>query len=174
MFHVSCGVLVILRDHDCHRMRVKIPVLTEAMAGRFREHHAFLARLHLGRIDSLTASIAELTARIEVVIEPFREALTLLVTIPGVSRLVADVIIAETGGDMNVFPTAGHLASWAGTTPGHHESAGRSRSTKTRPGNSYLKAALGIAAMAAARSNGTTFRHSSDASLPGAATSKPW
>ncbi len=89
------------------------------------------------------------------VIEPFRHALNLLVTIPGVSRLIAEVIIAETGADMGVFPTAGHLASWAGTTPGHHESAGRSKSAATRPGNSYLKGSLGIAALAASRSNGS-------------------
>ena len=137
------------------RMRTKLPALAEALTGRFSEHHAFLARLHLAQIDQLTATIAELTDRIEVVIEPFRDALTLLVTIPGISRLTADVIIAETGGDMKVFATAGHLASWAGTTPGHNESAGRSKSTRTRPGNPYLKQALGIAAMAASRSNGT-------------------
>jgi len=137
------------------RMRTKLPALAEALTGRFSEHHAFLARLHLTQIDQLSTAITELTHRIEVVIEPFRDALTLLVTIPGVSRLTADVIIAETGGDMSEFATAGHLASWAGTTPGHNESAGRSKSTRTRPGNPYLKQALGIAAMAASRSNGT-------------------
>jgi len=137
------------------RMRPKLPALTEALTGRFTDHHAFLARLHLTQIDQLTAAITEITDRIEVVIEPFRDQLTLLVTIPGVSRLVADVIIAETGGDMRTFATAGHLASWAGTTPGHNESAGRSKSTRTRPGNPYLKQALGIAAMSAARTNGS-------------------
>lgn len=137
------------------RMRTKLPALTEALTGRFREHHAFLSRLHLAQIDQLTASIGELTDRIEVVIEPFRDQLKLLITIPGIQRLVADVIIAETGADMSVFPTAGHLASWAGTTPGHNESAGRSKSSRTRPGNPHLKQALGIAAMAASRANGT-------------------
>ena len=96
-----------------------------------------------------------LTDRIEVVIEPFRDQLNLLITIPGIQRPVADVIIAETGADMSVFPTAGHLASWAGTTPGHNESAGRSKSSRSRPGNPHLKQALGIAAMAASRANGT-------------------
>ncbi len=74
---------------------------------------------------------------------------------PGISVGVADVVIAETGADMSRFPTAGHLASWAGTCPGNDESAGRIKSTKTRPGNPYLKGALGIAAMSAARSHGT-------------------
>jgi len=92
---------------------------------------------------------------IEVVIEPFRGARDLIITIPGISVLVADVIIAETGADMSRFPTAGHLASWAGTCPGCNESAGRIKSTKTRPGNPYLKGALGIAAMSAARSHDT-------------------
>jgi len=90
-----------------------------------------------------------------VVIEPFRGARDLIVTIPGISTGVADVIIAETGADMSRFPSAGHLASWAGTCPGSNESAGRIKSTQTRPGNPYLKGALGIAAMSAARSNGT-------------------
>lgn len=79
----------------------------------------------------------------------------LLGTIPGVSTLVADVIIAETGADMSRFPSAGHLASWAGTCPGSNESAGRVKSTKTRHGNRHLKGALGIAAMSISRHPGT-------------------
>jgi transposase len=74
------------------------------------------------------------TTRIEVVIEPFQAIRDLIVTIPGISTLVADVIIAETGADMTRFPTAAHLASWAGTCPGSNESAGRVKSTHTRPG----------------------------------------
>jgi transposase len=137
------------------RLRSKIPALTEALTGRFAEHHAFLARLHLDLIDQHSRAVEELTARIEVVIEPFRGARDLMITIPGISVGVADVIIAETGPDMSRFPTAGHLASWAGTCPGSNESAGRIKSTKTRPGNPYLKGALGVAAMSAARSNDT-------------------
>lgn len=144
-----------LADLAKRRLRSKIPALAEALTGRFAEHHAFLARLHLDVIDQHTHVVAELTARIEVVIEPFRGARDLIITIPGISTLVADVIIAETGADMSRFPTAGHLASWAGTCPGSNESAGRVTSTKTRPGNPYLKGALGIAAMSAAHSNGT-------------------
>jgi len=141
-----------LADLAKARLRVKIPALTEALTGRFTEHHAFLARLHLNLIDSHTAMINELTSRIEVVIEPFRLVRDLIDTIPGISTIIADVIIAETGADMSRFPTPGHLASWAGTCPGSHESAGRVTSTKTRPGNPYLKGALGVAAMSAAKS----------------------
>jgi len=137
------------------RLRIKIPELTEALTGRFGEHHAFLARLHLDLIDGHTQAIEELTARIEVVIAPFCRVRELLVTIPGISAIVADVIIAETGGDMSRFPTAGHLASWAGTCPGSNESAGRVKSTHTRPGNPYLKGALGTAALSASRSKDT-------------------
>ena len=107
--------------------------------------------MHLGLIDQHTAAIDELTERIEVVIEPFRGFCDLIATIPGIGTTTAEVIIAETGADMTRFPTAGHLASWAGVCPGHHESAGRTKSTHTRPGNPYLKAVLGTAAMNAAR-----------------------
>ncbi len=137
------------------RLRKKLPELTEALTGRFSEHHAFLARLHLDIIDQHTRVIDELTSRIEVVITPFRGARELMVSIPGISVGVADVIIAETGADMSRFPTAGHLASWAATRPGSNESAGRVKSTKTRPGNPYLKGALGVAAMSAARGKDT-------------------
>lgn len=137
------------------RLRIKIPELTEALTGRFGEHHAFLARLHLDLIDGHTQAIEELTARIEVVIAPFCRVRELLVTVPGISAIVADVIIAETGGDMSRFPTAGHLASWAGTCPGSNESAGRVKSTHTRSGNPYLKGALGTAALSASRSKDT-------------------
>ena len=145
----------ILAELAQRRLRSKIPELTEALTGRFREHHVFLARLHLNLIDQHSAAISELTMRIEVVMEPFREARDLIVTIPGISILIAEVIIAETGGDMNRFPTAGHLASWAGTCPGSNESAGRVKSTHTRPANPYLKGALGVAAMSAAKSHDT-------------------
>lgn len=147
----------VLADMAMRRLRNKIPELTEALKGQFNDHHAFLVKLHLGLIDEHTRAIDEITARIEVVMEPFRAARDLIVTIPGISTKVADVIIAEIGVDMSRFPTAGHLASWAGTCPGSHESAGRVKSTRTRPGNPYLKGALGIAALAAARSNDTYY-----------------
>ncbi len=89
------------------------------------------------------------------VIEPFRGIRDVITSAPGIATGVADVIIAETGGNMSRFPTAGHLASWAGTCPGSNESAGRVTSTHTRPGNPYLTGALGVAAMSAARSRDT-------------------
>ena len=147
----------VLADLAKRRLRSKIPQLTEALTGRFSAHHAFLVKVHLDLIDQFTRTIDDVTAQIEVMMEPFRNARELMITIPGISTTVADVIIAETGADMSRFPTAGHLASWAGTCPGSNESAGRVKSTHTLPGNPYLKGALGIAALSAARSNGTYF-----------------
>jgi transposase len=139
------------------RMRPKIPALVEALTGNFGEHHAFLCRLHLNRIDQLKAAINELSARIEEQMRPFAHQLELLETIPGIGRITAEVVIAETGADMTRFRTAGHLASWAGVCPGHHESAGKSKSGRTRHGNRWLGAALGTAAMAASRTRDRTF-----------------
>lgn len=116
------------------RLRAKIPELAEALTGRFDEHHAFLVRLHLEAIDQRTQAIEHITARIEVMIEPFRAARDLLETIPGISTRATDVIVAETCADMSRFSTAAHLASWAGVCPGSNESAGRVNSTHTRPG----------------------------------------
>jgi transposase len=142
-----------LADLARRRLRSKIPALTEALTGRFSEHHAFLTRIHLDLIDRHTQAITDVTERIEQVNEPFRAFRTLICTIPGIGTGVADVITAETGADMSRFPTAGHLASWAGTCPGSNQSADRIKSTKTRPGNPYLKGALGAAAMSATQSN---------------------
>jgi transposase len=139
------------------RMRPKIPALTEALTGRFGEHHRFMTRLFLDRIDAHNADIARLDARIEAAMEPFRSARELLMSIPGISRIVAEVFIAETGADMSVFPTAQHLASWCGVCPGSNESAGKVKSTSTRPGDRYLKGALGIAALSVVKRKNTYF-----------------
>jgi transposase len=139
----------VLADLAQRRMRSKVPALTEALTGRFTAHHAFMTRLFLDRIDAHTADIARLDARIDEAMAPFHAARDLLASIPGFSRIVAEVFLAETGGDMTVFPSAGHLASWAGLSPGSNESAGRVKSTTTRPGNRYLKGALGVAALSA-------------------------
>jgi transposase len=128
------------------KLKVKHDQLVEALTGRFSDHHRFLTRLHLNRIDAHSADAAELEAAIEEAIAPFQAARDLICSIPGINTVIADVIIAETGADMTVFPTAAHLCAWAGTSPGLHQSAGHNVPVKTRHGNAHLKAALGMAA----------------------------
>ena len=137
----------VLAEMARRALRGKIPQLVEALQGRFTDHHAFLVRMHLTLIDQHSAAIDELTDRIETVIKPFRVFRELICTIPGIGPMTADVVIAETGGDMSRFASAAHLASWAGTAPGINESAGKIKSSHVRPGNPYLKGALGTAAM---------------------------
>ena len=144
-----------LADLAKRKLRSKIPALTEALNGRFTEHHAFLARVHLDLIDRHTDAINKLTERIEVMMQPFQGFRELICSIPGIGVATADVVVAETGTDMSRFPTAKHLASWAGTTPGHNESAGKTKSSRTRPGNPYLQGALGAAAMACSQNSHT-------------------
>ncbi|MDT5260333.1 MAG: hypothetical protein QOD10_5413 [Mycobacterium sp.] len=140
------------------RMRSKIPTLTEALTGRFTPHHGYLIRMHLDLIDSYAGMLSDLDSKIaDALSPPLTAARELLCSIPGWSTKVAEVFLAETGGDMTVFPTAGHLASWAGVCPGANESAGRVKSTKTRDGNRNLKGALGIAALSVTRSKDTYF-----------------
>jgi transposase len=137
------------------RLRGKHAALIEALTGRFDEHHAFLARAMLDRIDAATAMQVRLDGRIDELIEPYRRRIELLATIPGVSATTAQVILAEIGADITQFPSAGHLASWAGICPGNHESAGKHSSGTTRPGDPWLKGVLGQAAISAARGNNT-------------------
>jgi transposase len=147
-----------MADLAKRRMRSKIPALTEALTGRFTPHHGSLIRMHLDLIDSYTAVLNDLDTKIADALSPsLTAARELLCSIPGWSTTVAEVFLAETGGDMTVFPTAGHLASWAGVCPGANESAGRVKSTKTRDGNRNLKGALGIAALSVTRSRDTYF-----------------
>lgn len=137
------------------RLRSKLPVLKEAMEGRFSAHHGLMVGRILAHIDYLDESIAELSAEIERVIAPFSDKVDLLDTIPGVDRRTAEVLIAEIGVDMGRFPTHRHLASWAGMCPGNDQSAGKRRSGKTRKGSKWLRSALTESAHAAARSKGT-------------------
>ena len=137
----------VMADLAKQRLRSKIPVLTEALTGRFNEHHAFLTQMLLDRIDLHTKDIQTLSERIDKLMKPFLSGRDLLESIPGFSQNLAEIFIAETGGDMNQFPTPQQLASWAGVSPGSNESAGRVKSSKTRPGNRYLKGAVGVAAL---------------------------
>jgi transposase len=133
----------LLADLAKRRLRSKIPALTEALTGRFSEHHAFLARVHLGLINRDTTAIQEVTDRIEVVVEAFLGFRVLIAIIPGISTLVADVITAETGADMSRFPTASHLASWAGTFPSSNEDRGGSSGGQHRKPTQPFRSSLG-------------------------------
>lgn len=141
----------VLADLAMTRMRPKIPDLREALVGRFDEHHALLARMHLDHMDELSRIEARLDEEVDRLMAPFAEAATHLLTIPGIGKRVAEVVVAEIGVDMSRFPTAAHLASWAGLCPGNHESAGKRRSGKARKGNAALRTALCEAAWAAGR-----------------------
>jgi transposase len=145
----------VLADLGDRRLKASKQQLVDALTGRFTDHHAFMVGLHAERIEDITSMIARLDERIEEAMSPFRERAALLMTVPGVSTRAAQVIIAETGGDMSVFATPGHLVSWAGAAPGHHQSAGRSRSVRTRPGNNYLRGALGTTVMSISGSRTT-------------------
>lgn len=138
------------------RLRPKIPVLREALTHRFRlEHHGVLVAQMLTHVDFLEASIAETYQRVEVMLRPVADVVELVMTIPGVGRRVAEVLVAEVGLDMTVFPSAGHLASWAGMCPGNNSSGGKRRAARTRHGSMWLRIALTEAAQAAARTKGT-------------------
>lgn len=137
------------------RLRAKLPALRKALTARFREHHAFLLERMLAHVEDLESDIAALSERIEAATAPFAAEVTLLCTIPGVGRRTAEVLVAEIGTDMTVFPSAGHLASWAGMCPGQRESAGKRGSAKTRKGSKWLRAALIESARRAARLKGT-------------------
>jgi transposase len=144
-----------LADLALGKARAKIGDLREALVGRFSDHHGFLARQALRHIDLLDAEITVFSSRIEQELRPSRHHQQLLITIPGVSDRVAEIILAETGGDMTRFPTAATLASWAGVAPGNNESAGKHLSGATTHGNTWLLGALGNAAAAAARTKNT-------------------
>ena len=135
------------------RLRAKIAALKEALEGRFDHLHAVWIGAILAHLDFLDEQIANLTEAIGEQIAPFEKAVELLCTIHGVQRRTAEVIIAEIGVDMSIFPTAKQLASWAGQCPGNDQSAGRRRSGKTRKGSKWLDWALEEAAMAAIRTN---------------------
>ncbi len=137
------------------RMRPKIPALVEALESRWVSHHSAVARQIMAHIDFLDATIDTLSAEIVDRLVPFQAAVTLLMTIPGVSELTAQIIVAETGADMSRFPTAANLATWAGVAPASHESAGKRRPAGTRHGSRHLRQALIEAARAASRSKGT-------------------
>jgi transposase len=141
-------------------MRLKCPraELIAALDGRVTAHHRFLIAHHLSLIEDLEGHIAAFDARIEELLAPLRNAVAQLITIPGVSRVSAQVILAEIGADMTPFPTSGHLLSWAGLVPRLDESAGKRRSTRVRKGAPWLKPVLVQCAWGAARTKGTYYQ----------------
>jgi transposase len=122
-----------------------------ALQGRITPHHRFLLRLHLRQIEALEAAIGEIDAEVDRGLDPFRQAVRQLRTIPGISDLTAQIIVSEIGTDMSRFPTAGHLISWAGLCPRNDESAGKRRSTRLRKGAPWLKTTVVQCAWAAVR-----------------------
>lgn len=137
------------------RMKAKREELRRAVQGVVGAHQRLLLREQLHHIEELEARIERLTKEIGERMRPFEDELDRLDTIPGVGRQIAEVIIAEAGPDMEHFPSAAHLASWAGMCPGNHESAGKRKSGRTRKGNSTLRRALVEAAQAAGRTRDT-------------------
>jgi transposase len=141
----------VLADLALKRLRYRLDDLEQALVGRFEQHHAAMLALHLGHVDELTATITELDQRIEGAMAGFAGQRDRLMTIPGVAKITAEVIIAEVGVDMSRFPTAAHLASWTGFCPGNNESAGKRRSGRTTRGSVWLRDVITQAAWAAAR-----------------------
>jgi len=140
------------------KLRAKIPALKEALEGRFDSHHALLIGAILAHLDFLDEQIERLSDAIEEQLRPFQAAVELLRSVTGIETRSAQNILAEIGTDMSLFPTAGHLASWAGQCPGNHQSAGKRRSGKTRKGSKSLNEALKNVAMSAIRTNDSYFQ----------------
>ncbi len=139
-------------------LRSKTDELIPALTGRFMAGHAFLLAQILDHIEYLERQIEAVSEEVARLCEPFREAVELLMTIPGVGTTTAQTIVAEIGLDMSRFTSAQHLASWAGLCPGNNESAGKRRSGRTRKGNRWLRAALSEAAWSASRAKGSVFQ----------------
>lgn len=137
------------------RLKAKREALELALEGRVRPHHRFILQELLSQIESLDATIAKFDEQILEYCRPFEAAVERLDTIPGVARETAEIIVSEIGIDMSRFPTADHLASWAGVAPGNNESAGKRLSGRTTKGNQALVAALTQAAWAASHTKNT-------------------
>ena len=147
-----------LLAHTTGKLKAPRERLLDGLRGVVTDHHRFMLKLHLRQIDSLESGIRQLERQMEKLLRPFRERVEQLVTIPGVSDVVAQVLIAEIGLDMTRFPTACHLVSWAGLCPRMDESAGKRRSNRVRQGAPWLKTTLVMAGWAAASARDTYLR----------------
>jgi transposase len=137
------------------KLRAKRSELEEALRGLMRPHHIELLRLMLNHIDFLNEQVATCEKQMDEICRPFQQEIELLTTIPGVSQIAAQTILAETGVNMQVFPSDRHLCAWAGVAPGNHESAGKRKKQKTRPGNKHLRTILVQCAQAAGHTKNT-------------------
>jgi len=137
------------------RIRATAAQLEAALRGRVTAHHRFMLRLHLDHLDAVNAAIARIDKEVDANVEPFRVAVEMLATIPGISSLAAEVMVSEIGIDMSRFKTDGHLISWAGLCPKNDESAGKRRSNRMKKGAPWLKTTLIQCAWAASRTKGS-------------------
>jgi transposase len=140
-----------LADLTSKRLKASRETLIASLRGRITTNHRFLLKLHLGHIKAIEQSLVAVDKEVDTLLEPFLGAAKCLTTVPGISDLVAEVVISEIGIDMSRFPTPAHLISWAGLCPRNDESAGKRRSTRLREGAPWLKTTLVQAAWAATR-----------------------
>jgi transposase len=144
-----------LADLARGKLRAKREALAQAVVGRLEAHHVFLLREQLAHLEYLDAAIARVDAELAARLAAEHEAIALLETIPGVGQRTAEVLVAEIGTDLARFPSAAHLASWAGMCPGNAESGGRRLSGRTRRGNPWLRRTLAEVANVVSRMKGT-------------------
>jgi transposase len=151
------------------RIKATPKELYDALHGRLTDHHRFILKLYLGQYDTLDKSIVEIDQVVDAAIAQmdqevapgratFRSPIGLLGTIPGISTLSGTAILAETGIDMDRFPTAGHFVAWAGLCPGHNESAGKRKSSRLRKGAPWLKTMLVQCAWSAVKKKDSYYR----------------
>lgn len=137
------------------RLREKLPALEQALVGQFGGHQRFMVAEQIAHVDYLDAAIERVSGEIAQRVRESDDLIERLDAIPGIGRYVAEALLAEIGTDMSRFPTAQHLASWAGMCPGNRESAGKRQSGKARKGSPWLRTLLVQAAHAAGRTKGT-------------------
>jgi transposase len=140
-----------LADLTSSRLKASRATLVESLRGRVTANHRFLLKLHLDHIKAIEQALVTVDKEVDALLDPFRDAAKRLTTMPGISDLVAEVVISEIGLDMSRFPTPAHLISWAGLCPRNDESAGKRRSTRLRKGAPWLKTTLVQAAWSATR-----------------------
>jgi transposase len=144
-----------LADLSRRRLRAKLPQMQLALEGRLTDHHRWLLRVLWDQLEFLEAQLTKVDAQIQVHVQEYQEAITLCITIPGIEEVAAANLLAEIGMNMDQFPSAQHLASWAGICPGNHESAGKRLSGKPHKGNTWLRRSLCQAAWAASHTKAT-------------------